>query len=418
MVDFVPVTGLPAQLAAAARSVPVELSPIVDAVVSNGHYITIFIALSLLGYRACLIFIPKVMEVLFNRGIYGIDINKNTKEQMEKYGEMRRAGGGDHEVALKKAAVPESLGIVVGGLYLCVVGLILLCQGAIVSVTNDAEKAVPLAKANAAINSIAVMLLLGFVDDVLDVRWKYKIILSLVGVISLLLAYDGPLSVAVPHHLREYLNGASLLYLGPLYLAYMALFCVFCTNSINILAGINGVEVGQSLVIAVASIVHNIIQLRQPEVATQHLLCLSLLLPFVGVSFALWKFNKYPSKVFVGDSYTYFAGMTLAVAGITGSYTKTLMLFFIPQLINFVLSLPQLFHLIPCPRHRVPKWDPKRDVLVNSKNYTILNAILLITGDLHEKRLTQVTILFQVVCCLLGFLVRYGVAAWFYENVS
>jgi len=66
---------------------------------------------------------------------------------------------------------------------------------------------------------------------------------------------------------------------------------------------------------------------------------------------------RYPSSVFVGDSYTYFAGMTLAVAGIQGHFSKTLMLFFLPELINFALSLPQLFKLVPCPRHRVPKYE-------------------------------------------------------------
>lgn len=65
--------------------------------------------------------------------------------------------------------------------------------------------------------------------------------------------------------------------------------------------------------------------------------------------------KRYPSKVFVGDTYTYFAGMTLAVVGILGHCSKTLMLFFIPQFINFIISLPQLFHIIPCPRHRLAK---------------------------------------------------------------
>ena len=36
-------------------------------------------------------------------------------------------------------------------------------------------------------------------------------------------------------------------------------------------------------------------------------------------------------QVFVGDTYTYFAGMTLAVAGILGHYAETLLLFMIPQ---------------------------------------------------------------------------------------
>jgi len=36
-------------------------------------------------------------------------------------------------------------------------------------------------------------------------------------------------------------------------------------------------------------------------------------------------------QVFVGDTYTYFAGMTIAVAGILGHLSETLLLFLIPQ---------------------------------------------------------------------------------------
>lgn len=38
-----------------------------------------------------------------------------------------------------------------------------------------------------------------------------------------------------------------------------------------------------------------------------------------------------PPQVFVGDTFTYFAGMALAVAGILGHFSETLLLFFIPQ---------------------------------------------------------------------------------------
>lgn len=65
---------------------------------------------------------------------------------------------------------------------------------------------------------------------------------------------------------------------------------------------------------------------------------------------------RYPSSVFVGDTFCYFAGMTFAVVGILGHFSKTMLLFFIPQVINFIYSLPQLFHIIPCPRHRLPRW--------------------------------------------------------------
>ena len=40
---------------------------------------------------------------------------------------------------------------------------------------------------------------------------------------------------------------------------------------------------------------------------------------------------RYPSKVFVGDTFCYFAGMTFAVVAILGGFSKTILLFFIPQ---------------------------------------------------------------------------------------
>lgn len=42
----------------------------------------------------------------------------------------------------------------------------------------------------------------------------------------------------------------------------MGLLAVFCTNAINILAGINGLEAGQSLVISASIIVFNLVELE------------------------------------------------------------------------------------------------------------------------------------------------------------
>lgn len=49
---------------------------------------------------------------------------------------------------------------------------------------------------------------------------------------------------------------------GILYYAYMGMLAVFCTNAINILAGINGIEAGQSLVIAASIIAFNLVELN------------------------------------------------------------------------------------------------------------------------------------------------------------
>lgn len=42
----------------------------------------------------------------------------------------------------------------------------------------------------------------------------------------------------------------------------MSMVAVFCTNAINILAGVNGLEVGQSIVIAISILIFNLIELQ------------------------------------------------------------------------------------------------------------------------------------------------------------
>lgn len=82
----------------------------------------------------------------------------------------------------------------------------------------------------------------------------------------------------------------SVLTIGVLYYIYMAMLAVFCTNAINILAGINGVEVGQSFVITLSVMVFNLIELHG-DCWRAHLFSLYLLIPFLAVSAALLYHN-------------------------------------------------------------------------------------------------------------------------------
>lgn len=138
------------------------------------------------------------------------------------------------------------------------------------------------------------------------------------------------------------------------------------------------------------------------------LFSLSIVIPFIFASMALYKFNKYPSQTFVGDTYTYFAGMIIAVAGITGHLTKYILLFMIPQILNFVLSLPQLFNIVPCPRHRLPKLNEttmKMECVHN--HYNLINAFLRIFGPTNEKQAVNALVLFQVFCCLSAIFIKF-----------
>jgi len=131
----------------------------------------------------------------------------------------------------------------------------------------------------------------------------------------------------------------------------------------------------------------------------------------------LFKYNKYPSEVFVGDTYTYLAGMVFAVVGILGHFTKTLLLLFIPQMINFILSFPQLIGIVKCPRHRLPKLNQTTLKLECVHNhYTIINAFLRICGSTNEKQTVNFLLLFHVICCVGGLIFRYVLAGILYGN--
>ena len=185
--------------------------------------------------------------------------------------------------------------------------------------------------------------------------------------------------------------------LGPIYYIYLILLPTFTTNSFNILAGINGVEAIQAFIIALSVGCNDLLFLpiwprsflialggignphegrilawAAGEVVKRHLMSFYFMAPLVGVCGGfLWHNwsvvtlscddhlivrSRYPAKAFPGDTFCYFTGMAFSAVAIQGHFSKTLILFFIPQIFNFILSCPQLFGLVDCPRHRLPKY--------------------------------------------------------------
>ena len=347
---------------------------------------------------------------------------------------------------------------------------------------------------NTSLLAICFMLFLGFTDDVLDWPWRYKLILPTVASLPIITCYTGSTIIVIPKQLRWVVWNASqrtmttlgtllqsilgiqidpyqmltgtLMDLKYLYLIYMSMLAVFCTNAINIYAGINGLEVGQSYIIACSILIYNCIEIlvlqqqqqqqqqQNNDVANRamemnheqylssmdhHIFSIMVIVCFIGVTIGLLYHNWYPSKVFVGDTYCYFAGMTFAVVGIFGHYSKTLLLFFIPQIMNFLWSTPQLFHFVPCPRHRLPSFNSVTGLMEPSTfpckahehqwlkrlghqnpndtygvNMTMINVCLQMFGPMSERTLCITLLLFQILCCSIGFLLRYYVARFFF----
>eukprot|EP01112_Ceratiomyxa_fruticulosa_P013683 TRINITY_DN3864_c0_g1_i3.p1 TRINITY_DN3864_c0_g1~~TRINITY_DN3864_c0_g1_i3.p1 ORF type:complete len:445 (+),score=73.20 TRINITY_DN3864_c0_g1_i3:3-1337(+) len=345
------------------------------------------------GFVVAYRLIPVVAKLTLDAQMFGMDLNKKGS----KMGDVR---------------IPEGLGIVVGTVFLICVILFQVFQS---FHFFGASMISSLVEYNAALTSICMMILLGFADDVLNLRWRYKLVLPAVATLPLLVAYQGGTSVVVPIPLREIFG--QVLDLGLVYKLYLLLLAIFCTNSINILAGLNGLEVGQSIIIAVSIITHNLVELTinqggpNTTVFSTHVMSLFFMIPYLATSISLILYNWYPSRVFVGDTYTYFSGMCFAVVAILCHFSKTLLLFFIPQIINFLYSLIQLFGIIPCPRHRLPKYNNNTGKLEGiPTNLNLINLFLIITGPLSERTLCVLVLSFQVLCCIGGFVIRYYVA--------
>ena len=403
--------------------------------------------------------VPNIKQYTLRKGICGKDLGKRGTSIADK-------------------DVPEALGIVSGTVFLvclifCLVGYATSNPGKVITILHlSVFHPIPLIHTfpfrrfasfqlldvNSAILSICFMLFLGFTDDVLDWPWRYKLVLPSVASLPLLCCYNGSTSIVVPIQLRSLLmsnnevtilgylasllitidthaNGA-IVNLGWIYYLYMGMLAVFCTNAINIYAGINGLEAGQSYVIASAVLVHNLVEIRLGSVEN-HLFSAMIILPFIGVTLGLLRHNWFPASVFVGDTFCYFAGMTFAVVGILGHFSKTLLLFFIPQVLNFVWSIPQLFKMVPCPRHRLPRFDPvtakmhpstfpcKANELLWLKrnpndtecaNMTVINLALQLFGPMTERCLCLFLLGFQVFSCAFGLFLRYYIAQFFFDE--
>lgn len=375
---------------------------------------------------------------------------------------IRRKMCGVDQCKVSREPVPEPIGVISAAVYLVIMFIFIPFP---VYEWIQTEASFPHDKFLAflsALIGICSAVLLGFADDVLDLRWRHKLLFPTLSSLPVLLVYyvsGASTSVAVPRHARALLHLDESIDIGVLYYVYMGMMVVFCTNAINILAGINGLEAGQALIIATSVVAFNIVQLIRVETENwYHNLSLYFLLPFVATNAVLLYFNWYPARVFVGDTFCYWAGMTLASACILGHFSKTMALFLIPQVFNFLYSIPQLFHLVPCPRHRLPKFDAESGTLgmslvhfkasevkplggfvlrlfrifgilhhrdfekdderwIEINNLTLINLVLKYGGRMHERSLTVALLSIQVLCTVFAFFVRFYLAGLFYKVV-
>ncbi|OGD16417.1 hypothetical protein A2V47_03885 [Candidatus Atribacteria bacterium RBG_19FT_COMBO_35_14] len=146
-----------------------------------------------------------------------------------------------------------------------------------------------------------IILLLGVVDDIVDLSPKHKFIIQMVPALIVIIYNSDLINSFIVNQLKIFDLLGYLLY------PILIFWIVGVTNSINLIDGLDGLACGISLIALVTFL---ILGLRQ------NLEALGLIsIALTGSMLAFLKFNFYPAKIFLGDSGSTFAGFMLASIG-------------------------------------------------------------------------------------------------------
>ncbi|WP_297480994.1 glycosyltransferase 4 family protein [Thermococcus sp.] len=158
--------------------------------------------------------------------------------------------------------------------------------------------------------------LVGVIDDITNLRQSHKVALSLL--------------VSVP---VAFLNvGRSVdffgysLNLGLLYPIFAMFFVTGSANLVNMLAGFNGLEVGTSAIIL------GFLALITKGTARE------LALIGLGASLGFLWWNRYPARVFPGDTGTLSLGALIGLVGILGKVEVYTAILLIPHFLDFAIK--------------------------------------------------------------------------------
>ncbi len=226
---------------------------------------------------------------------------------------------------------------------------------------------------------------IGFVDDILG--WKkglkqwQKPLLTIPIAIPLIVINAGNSIMNLP-----FIGSVDLSWLYALVIIPIAI--IGASNAFNILAGLNGLEalMGTVILSTMGSIAYSQGQIGLSAIAFSMVACLLGFLTF----------NKYPSKVFPGDSLTYPIGALIAIVAILGNMEKLALLLFIPYFIEGALKLRS--------KLKAESFGiPQKDGTLHRPYPKIYSLTHVFMGKkATEKKVVFCIITLEVVLCIIG----------------
>ena len=170
-----------------------------------------------------------------------------------------------------------------------------------------------------------------------------------------------------------------------LFVTVLSLAFVFSANMVNLLAGYNGLETGMGLIYTGMLSVY-------AYVNGSYVASLIALVTFSAL-LGFFTFNKYPAKIFPGDSLTYLLGGVIAIIGITGDVERAAIIAGIPFIIEFFLKMRSRFKAQTYGRYF------NGNVKTDYKKIYSLPHIFTRTGKYNEKQVVWMMMFIELIFC-------------------
>ena len=229
-----------------------------------------------------------------------------------------------------------------------------------------------------------IIIVTGFLDDMLDISAKAKLFGQLVA--AIVVVTWGGLQI-------DFIN---LPFFGPFDFGYLSipitiLWIIGITNAINLIDGLDGLAAGVSTIALISIAVMAMIMGEMFVVATAAILAASAL----GFLF----YNFHPAKIFMGDTGALFLGYMISVLALLGYKNVTMISLIIPIIILGVPISDTFFAIIRRIRLKQP---------ISAPDKSHLHHCLLRAGFSHR----------QTVLIIYGLAILFGVAAVLFSQAT
>ncbi len=215
-----------------------------------------------------------------------------------------------------------------------------------------------------------IILLLGMVDDIVDLSPKLKFIIQMVPALMVIISNADLINIFINNQLKSFDLLGYLLY------PILILWIVGVTNSINLIDGLDGLACGVSIITLITFF---ILGLKQ-NFESLNLVSIAL----TGSLLAFLRFNFYPAKIFLGDSGSTFSGFMLASLGALWVLkSQNAISIFVPLIVLALPIFDTLFAIYRRYRSRQPIFQADKKHLHHrllNRGISHKNVVLILWG--------------------------------------